>query len=150
MKKLIIAAILAVSSIGAANAAEVGVTTGYDFAGKDSTFVGVSIGEKYGSFGLAAGYERNLRDNIESNRFSAVGSYDLVTVKNFPVIPKVGVAYVDPDNAADGFALLVGVGTRYAVTDKFSLTLDYRYQVGENDVDYWDGSQVLLGVNYKF
>lgn len=151
MKKTILAAVLALSAIGTASAREVSATGGYDFSDAETTLAGLAVSENYGAWGVTLGYDRSLRNGSEGDRVSLVVSKDLgLNVKGFPVLPKVGGAFVNPDGVRSGYAWLVGVGTRYNLSDTLSVGLDYRYQVGENDVRAWDGNQALVSVNYKF
>ena len=151
MKKVILASVLAMSAIGTASAREVGVTAGHDFAGIGSNMVGLTYSENFGEWSVAAGYDRNLRNGDEADRASLVVTRNMGwNVMGFPVLPKAGGAYVNPEGVRGGHAWLVGVGTRYAFGESLTATLDYRYQVGEDDVRDWDGNQVLLGLNWKF
>ncbi len=152
MKKVILAGVLALVSIGTASAREVSVVGGYDFSDVQGAQGGLGYSETYGDWTVGLGWEHNMRDVTDSDRVSVVVARDMgLQVKGFPVLPKVGVAYVNPDGRArGGYAWLVGVGTRYDVNEVVSIGLDYRYQSGENDIRAWDGNQLLLSVTRKF
>lgn len=150
MKKAIVAATLSLMAMSA-SARELTLVGGFDYSEAESTIVGVGLSETYGMWTVAVGAERNVRDERDGDRVAVVVSHDLgLNVKGFPIVPKFGAAYVNPDGIRSGYAWLVGVGTRYPVTETLSVGLDYRYQVGENDVRAWDGNQVLVSLNHKF
>lgn len=144
MKKIALATIL-VAIMGTANAAEVGVTAGWDNAGKkgDST-LGLSVSlPVHGPYGVAV----ELDKRSELNRFGVLGTYDVTKVLGASVVVKAGLASVDPDRGNNVTLAQVGVGATLPVVDKLSLTADYRYQIGEGS---WDGSRVFAGFTYKF
>lgn len=144
MKKLIIAAVLA-GAVGTAQAADVGVHAGWDNAGRksDST-LGVSASlPVHGPYGVAV--ELDKRSELE--RFGVLGTYDVAKVLGASVVAKAGLAVVNPDCGKDLVVGQVGVAATLPLTDKWSVTADARYQVGEGR---WDGSRVFAGLKYKF
>lgn len=150
MKKIVLATALMVSAISSAHAYEAGVTVGRDFSGPESATVGVTVSEKFGKIGAAVGYDRNIRDGYQADRFSLIGSYDVYKYGKFTVSPKAGVAYVNPETGNDGYGWLVGAGVKYDLNANLAVGVDYRYFVNEKDVRGWEGGQLLLGVSYKF
>lgn len=151
MKKIVIASVLALSA-AVSMAAELGVTAGRDFAGSNSNVVGVTLTEKISkNVGVIAGFERTEPNNFVQNRFSLGGSYDLFNVGKATVAAKAGVAYLDNASAANGWAGAVGLGVDVPLTKSVSATVDYRYQSALQDrVKQFDGSNVAVGVKYKF
>ena len=125
-KSLLIVALL--SMIGVASAVEVGVNGGYTWGGPDRATYGVSVGEKFGKYGVAATFDRATATKNDQNRWGLVGSYDVATIAGVTVAPKLGVAWLDNQHGADGWAASVGVGASYPVTKSVALTADYRYQ----------------------
>ena len=162
MKNVILASVLALASVGVANAdhsenhhREAAVTAGAQFSDRDGAILGVSYTEhymtKYGSWYGSLGYDRLPKSSNSVDRLSVVVARDTgFAVQGLPLLLKVGGAYVNPDGGVSGYAWLVGAGTRYTLRDNLTLTVDYKYQVGENDVRGWDGNQVTLGVAAKF
>ena len=148
MKKIAIASLLALAAFSA-SAVEVGVNGSYDF---DSSRpgAGVTVGEKFGKFGVTAGFDRYTK-GTDQDKFSLVGSYDVATIAKTTVAVKAGAAYLsNTGNVADGYAALVGVGASYPLTKTVALTADYRYQAGQSKVNQFNGSTVALGAKYSF
>lgn len=151
MKKTVIASILVMTAV-VSTAAELGVTVGRDFADTNSNVVGVTLTEKISDkVGLIAGFERTEPNSFVQNRFSFGGSYDVFKVGTATVAAKAGVAYLDNATADNGWAASVGFGVDVPLTKTVSATIDYRYQGAlQNRVERFDGSNVAVGVKYKF
>lgn len=151
INKLIIASVLAIVSINTANAVELSVVGGYDFSESESVTAGVGLSETYGKWNVAGEWHRNVRDDRDGDRVSLTVSPDLgLNVYNFPVLLKAGVVHTNITDGRDGYAWLVGVGTRYSVAETLTIGADYRYYSGENDIRAWDGNHVFLSLNHKF
>lgn len=150
MKKLAIASLLALAAFSA-SAVEIGVNGSYDFGGtNDRPGAGVTLGQKYGKFGVTAGFDRYTKDT-DQNKWSLVGSYDVVTIAGATVAVKAGAAYLDnAGRVADGYAALIGAGVSYPLTKTVSLTADYRYQAGQSRVNQFNGDTVAFGAKYSF
>jgi opacity protein-like surface antigen len=149
MKKILFAtlATLALS----ASAAEVGVNGTRDYSGAaDRTGYGVTVGEKFGKFGAEVGYNRFTQGSNDQDRYSLVGSYDVTKVGPVTLAVKAGVAYLDNQTVANGYALTVGVGASVPVAKNLAATVDYRRQEGQNRVNAFDGNQVAVGLKYSF
>lgn len=148
MKKIAITSVLALAA-AAASAVEVGVNTGRDF-GSDRNVAGFTVGERFGQFGVTAGFDRATHSNDNQNRYSVVGSYDLFTVNRLTVDARAGVAYVDNARSPNGFAAVAGVGARYPLTENISLTGNLTRQIGESGISQHNGNRFVVGVNYRF
>lgn len=92
MKKIVIASLLTLA-VTAASALEVGMTVGRDYSGTNQNTSGITVGQKYGKLGVAAGLERQYTGANDQNRLGLVGSYDLTKVGPVTLAPTVGVAY---------------------------------------------------------
>jgi len=148
MKKLAIMATLAVAAMSA-SALEVGVR-GSHSSGADISAVGVTVGQKFGAFGVEAGFDRTTRGVANLNKWSLVGSYDVVKLGPVALAAKAGVATLDPSVGPNGGALLAGVGASYPLTKKVSLVADYYYQKGQERVSGADGNYFSGGVKFAF
>lgn len=148
MKKLAIIAILATVT-GLASAADVGARFSNNSGNSTGSF-GVTIGQKFGAFGVEAAVDRSAVASTDVNRYSLVGSYDLAKVYGVTVAAKAGVAVVDPKGSKHGEAVLAGVGVSYPLTKKVSLVADYAYQQGQERVSTWNGNTVSMGAKYSF
>ena len=149
MKKVLFAtlATLALS----ASAVEVGVNGIRDYSGaSDRTGYGVTLGEKFGAIGLEAGYNRFTQGTNDQDRYSVVGSYDVTKVGPVTLAVKAGVAYLNNQTGADGYAVTAGVGASVPVYKSLAATLDYRRQEGQKNVNAFDGNQVAVGLKYSF
>ena len=149
MKKILFAtlATLALS----ASAAEVGVNGTRDYSGAaDRTGYGVTVGEKFGKFGAEVGYNKFTQGTNDQDRYSLVGSYDVAKVGPVTLAVKGGVAYLDNQTGANGYAVTAGVGASVPVVKNLAATVDYRRQEGQSRVSAFDGNQVAVGLKYSF
>jgi outer membrane autotransporter protein len=147
MKKvLIIAALLASFN---ASAVEVGVNGGV-ITGDSGGLATVTIGEKFGKFGVEAGYGQAWLDSSTQNRWTLVGSYDVYTADKFVVAGKVGYVYLNNQSVVSGSAATVGVGVTVPLNKNWAATVDYAYQMAESGVTQFNGNIVTAGVKYKF
>ena len=149
MKKIVLATAFALAA-GAASAVEVGVTATRDYSGDNRNFGGVTLGQSYGKLNATLGAERSSVGGNDQNRFSLVGGYDVAKLGPVTVTPRLGVAYLDNQNSADGYALTVGVGASVPVTKKVSLGLAVDRQYGQDRVNQFDGNRVTVGAKYSF
>jgi outer membrane autotransporter protein len=147
--KMALAAVL--FAVGTAQAVEVGINGSRDYGyTPDTSGYGVTVGQKFGAMGITAGWDRYTRSSNDQNKWSLVGSYDVVKVGQATVAVKGGAAYLDNNKEADGYALLVGAGVSYPLTKQLAATADYRYQVGQDRVKQFDGNTVAVGLKYSF
>ena len=149
MKKFAIASLIALAAT-AASAVEVGVTATRDYAGTDRTGGGITVGQKFGAVGLTAGLERTTQGSEDQNRLSLTGSVDVARFERATFAVKGGVAHLDNQRSADGYALFVGGGVSVPVTKQVSLTADVVRQYGQDRVQAFDGNRVTVGVKYGF
>lgn len=149
MKKIAIASIIALS-VAAATAGEFGVTTTRDYAGVDRNGTGITLGEKFGRVGITAGFERFTAGTNDQDRLSLVAGYDVAKVGTIVVTPKVGVAHLNNQRGADGYAMTVGVGATLPLTKQVSVGVDVARQYGQDRVQLFDGDRVTVGLKYNF
>ena len=166
MKKILIATAVAMAAT-AASALEVGITQTRDYsttADVDCGFIvgpstcskqdrngtGITLGEKFGKVGLTAGFERFTAGRNDQDRLSLTAGYDVAKIGTITVTPKIGVAHLNNQTGADGYAMTVGVGASLPLNKKVSLTADVARQYGENRVAAFDGNRVTAGLRYKF
>lgn len=150
MKKVILASLLTLA-VGAASAVELGVQGVRDFSGNpDRNGYGLSIGQKVGPVTATAGFERFTKGTNDLDRYSLVAGYDVTKLGQATLTAKAGVAYLQPQTGSTGYAALVGAGISYPLTKAVSLTADYRYQVGQERVDAYNGNTVSAGLKVSF
>lgn len=149
MKKIAIASLIALA-VTTASAVEVGITTARAYTNSSNSNIGITVGEKYGKMGVEAGFERYVREVGDQNRLSLTGSYDLLTIGPVNVAGKVGAAYLDNQRVTNGYALTVGVGASVPITKTVSGTFDVRHQVGQDQVQAFDGNAFTAGVKVSF
>ncbi len=149
MKKIAIASLFALAAT-ATSAAEFGVTMTRDYAGTDRNGGGVSLGQKFGKVGVTAGFERTTAGNNDQDRLSLVAGYDAAKLGAVTITPKVGVAHLNNQTGADGYAMTVGVGATLPLTKTVSLGVDVARQYGQDRVQTFDGNRVTAGVRYSF
>ena len=148
MKKIAIASILALSAI-AASAVEVGVTTTRDDTGARNA-TGVTVSNPIGRLGVTAGFERFQKGSNDQDRYSLVAGYDITKIGRVTITPQVGVAYLNNQRGADGYAMTVGVGATVPVTKQVSFGLGFAHQYGQDRVSASDGNTVTAGLKYRF
>ena len=149
MKKLLLTSAL-ICFISSASALEIGINTGYSYAGADRATYGVSVGDKVGAIGLAATYDRATKTNNDQNRYGVIASYDVAKVAGATVAVKSGVAYLNNQDGTNGFAGSVGAGVSYPLFKDVALTADYRYQAGQKRVESFNGNTLTAGVKFSF
>lgn len=150
MKKIAIASIIALA-VTAASALEVGVSTTADYSGADkSTGYGLTVGKQTGALSVTGGFERFTKGENDQDRYSVVAGYDVAKFGPVTVTPKLGVAYLNNQTGANGYAMTVGVGTSMAITKSVAFTVDAARQYGQDRVNTFDGNRVTAGLNYKF
>ena len=92
MKKVIlVTALLAAFS---AHAVEVGVNASIDMANADRSGTGVTIGQKFDRVGVTAGFDRYSK-GTDLDKYTVMGSYDVIKVGVATFAAKAGVAYLD-------------------------------------------------------
>lgn len=149
MKKIAIASLIALAAT-AASALEVGVHATRDYAGVDRNGTGITVGEKFGRVGLTAGFERFTAGTNDQDRLSLVAGYDVAKVSKITITSKVGVAHLNNQSGADGYAMTVGVGASLPLNKQVSLTADVARQYGQDRVQSFDGDRVSVGLKYRF
>lgn len=177
MKKFVIATAFALAAT-AASALDLGVNAGRTYGGADRNGLGLTVSQNYGKFGAEAGFDRFTNNGIDQSRFSLVGTYPVAKVGSVSLTAKAGVAYLNNTSTlttasevtscrgrsgqcmtstststtgvSDGFAGVVGVGAAMPLTNKLALTVDYRYQRGQDRVNAFNGSNISAGVRYTF
>jgi len=149
MKKILAAlALLFVATT--ASALDFGVGLNRDFAGDNRNAYALTLGQKFGKFGLQGGYENFSRGNDQS-RWSLLGSYDVASLGKYGTFAvKGGGAYLNNQIGSDGYAMLAGLGYTIPITKQWAGTVDYRYQWGQDRVKAFDGGTLGAGLKYSF
>lgn len=147
MKKLVIIAMLAITSL-AASATDFGLRVGRNDT-TETNNAGLTVSQKFGKFGVEAAYDRMVTGN-DNTRYSLVGTFDFAKFGAATLTSKAGLAYIEPRAAETGYAGLIGVGASYALTKDISLTADYAYQKGQDRMAAQNGNIYSAGVKYSF
>jgi hypothetical protein len=148
MKKFALATLIALS-VSTASALEVGVTGARDF-GSDRNTAGLTVGEKFGPFGVTLGFDRSVTTADSQNRWTLVGSYPVYKFGPVALSAKAGAAYLDNSTGYDGGAAIVGVGAEMPVFDKVKATFDLTHQHGQARVSQFNGNRATVGLKYSF
>lgn len=149
MKKLVIMAAMALAAVSV-SATEVGIRLGHSTGEGSTTSAGVTLGQKFGDYGVEGSFDRTTIGSVNMNRYGVVGSYDIAKIGDVTISPKIGFVHVDPSVGRSGQAVTAGVGASYPLTKQVSLTADYFYQRGQGRVSGYDGNYFLAGVKYSF
>lgn len=141
-------AVAALSSVAfTASAIEFGVVGGGVSGSNAGGLAGVTVGEKWKSFGVTAGYSQAWLSQGDQNRWTLVASYDVFKTSSFSVAGKLGYAYLN-QTGLSGSAGLVGFGVEVPVNTKVAVTADYAYQFAQNSAN--NGNVLTAGLKYKF
>ena len=152
MKKSVLVALLVIS--GAVSATEVGINAGGISGGNAGGIVGVTVGDHFGKFSVDAGFAQGWQDVTTTNRWTLVGGYDVATIADVTITPKVGYAYLNNSSTTSinrtpsASAALVGLGASYPITKEVAATADYAYQFTGNSNNI--GNVLTAGVKYSF
>jgi len=151
MKKLVIMAALAVAAVSA-SAVELGVRGTFSSADNMADSVGVTVGQKFGKFGAEGAYDRTTRGTANVDRWSLVGSYDVVKLGPVMVAATAGVATINSDakNSPSGGAMTVGANASLPLTKQLSLVGGYYYQSGADRISFADGNYFTVGAKFSF
>jgi len=148
MKKLVVMAVLAVAAISA-SAADVGMRVGRN-SGTAANSVGVTLGQKYGVYGVELAYDRSTYGSSNVNRYSVLGSIDVTKFGALSVAAKSGLAMIDSEVGSNGGAFLIGVGVSYPLAKNIAFVADYSYQAGHTRVKEYNGNAISAGIKYSF
>jgi opacity protein-like surface antigen len=148
MKKIVLLAAL-LSAFGIAQAVEVGVTAGRDYAKPHSNDYGLTVGQQFGNYSVTVGYDDVTRSSFKENRYSLVGGYDVYKFSGNTLTAKVGAAYIN-DGTTSGYAGTIGAGLTVPVTKNVALTADYRYQEAQKRISKTEGGNISAGVKVSF
>lgn len=148
MKKFAVMAVLAAVAFSA-SAVEVGVR-GTHTGANSADMVGVTIGQHFGAMGVEGAFDRSTRGTMDVNKYSLVGSYDVVKYADATLAAKVGATFINPTVGVNGYAGTIGVGVSYPLTKSISLVADYAYQKGQARVSSFDGNLVSVGAKFSF
>lgn len=146
MKKLAIATLLA-TMVTAVSAWEIGAVGGSNY-GLNRNFGGVTVGQNFDKFGIEGGFERGTDGYQNQNTWTATGSYFLGKSYGVGLSVKAGVAYVNPEYTANGWAGRVGAGLSFPVAKQVSIGADYSYQFAQAAITKQSGN--VLSANVKF
>lgn len=150
MKKTLFAAALLLAAVGSANALDLGAVAGGGINDAGKGFGGVTVGQKLGKFGLTAEYDRATAGSNNQNRYSLLGSYDVIKLGYVTVDAKIGASYLKNSVGSNGTVAVAGVGAELPLSPKLSVTADYRYQRGASDFRAYNSNIVLAGLKYSF
>jgi outer membrane autotransporter protein len=149
MKKIVLLAAL-LSAFGIAQAVELGVTGGRDYAQPHSNDYGITLGQKFGKFGVTAEYDDVKHVGVKENRYGLLGGYDLYTFKGNTLTAKFGGEYISSRGLTSGYAGVVGAGLTFPISKSVALTADYRYQQAQKRIDTYTGNNVSAGIKVSF
>lgn len=149
MKKIAIASVIALATT-AASAWEIGVTGTRDFAGSDRNFAGITVSNTYDKLTATAGFERSTGFVDAQNRWTVAAGYNIANVGPVSISPKLGLAYLNNNVAADGYALTTGIEASVPLNEKISATTEFSRQFGQKRVEQFNGNRFTVGLKYKF
>jgi hypothetical protein len=149
MNKILVALALVLAA-GNASAMDLGTGISRDYAGSNRGGLNLTLGQKYGVFGVTGGYESFTLGPNNQNRYSLVGSYDYAKLGSAKFDVKAGVAYLNNQTSSDGYAMLVGTGVTIPVTKGVAATFDLRRQYGQDRVSSFNGNTIGGGLKFSF
>lgn len=153
MKKTLLATLLA-TFVLSTSAVEVGVFGAEDVSHQDSllnhSLYGASVGEHFGPLSATVDFAHLKQVSANQNRSSLVVGYDVVTLGNVTVTPKVGGTFVDNEVAQSGYALRAGVGASVPLASKVFATADFYRLQGDSRIATQTGNTVTAGIKVSF
>ena len=149
MKKIVLLAAL-LSVFGAAQALELGVVGGRDYAVPHSNDYGITLGQNLGKYSVTGEVESVKHVGLKEVRYDLIGGYDLYKFKGNTLTAKVGGSYIKDEGVKSGYAGLVGAGLTIPVAKNVALTADYRYQQTQKRIDTYTGNSVTAGIKISF
>lgn len=150
MKKLLIASAFVLAAT-AASALDFGVTAARDFSGDDHDSVGVTVGHVYpNGVGFSAGFARDADKSSDQDRYSLMGSFDVLKFGGSTVAVKAGGVFMANSDAANGSAAVVGAELTVPLTSKIAATFEVSHQLGQDRVSQYDGNRATVGLKFKF
>jgi len=147
-KTLLVAAMLA--TFGVAQAMDLGLTAGRDYANPHSNDYGISLGQQMGKYSVTGEIESVKHAGFKENRYDLIGGYDLYSFKGNTLTAKVGGAYIRVEGVKSGYAGSAGLGLTVPVAKNVALTADYRYQQTQKRIDTFTGNSVTAGIKISF
>jgi hypothetical protein len=148
MKKIILAlaTLAAASSVIAAD-----VTAGYgrNF-GSDETASSIAIGKQFADFRGEVSLARVVTDRRTANIISFSATNPLTTVGGVSLATKVGVSYVAPLNAVNGYALSAGLEATYPLAKNVTAVATLERVEGQKRINHVDGNQFTVGLRSSF
>lgn len=149
MKKLLLVTAL-LSVFGAAQALDLGITAGRDYAVPHSNDYGITVGQQLGKFSVTGEVESVKHVGLKEVRYDLLAGYDLYSFKGNTLTAKVGGAYVRVEGVKSGYAGSAGLGLTVPVAKNVALTADYRYQQTQKRIDTFTGNSVTAGIKISF
>jgi opacity protein-like surface antigen len=149
MKKIVLLAAL-LSVFGAAQALELGVVGGRDYAVPHSNDYGITLGQNLGKYSVTGELESVKHAGFKENRYDLIGGYDLYSFKGNTLTAKVGGSYIRVEGVKTGYAGSAGLGITVPVAKNVALTADYRYQQTQKRIDTYTGNSVTAGIKISF
>jgi opacity protein-like surface antigen len=149
MKKILLVASL-LATFGIAQAMDLGLTGGRDYATPHSNDYGISLGQQMGKYSLSGEIESVKHVGLKEVRYDLIGGYDLYKFKENTLTAKIGGAYIKDEGVKSGYAGLAGIGLAVPVMKNVALTADYRYQQTQKRIDTYTGNSVTAGIKISF
>jgi hypothetical protein len=149
MKKIVTASLIALAAT-AASAAEIGVIVARDYSGADRNGQGLSLGTTVGGFGVKAAFERTTKGANDQDRMSLTASRELLKVGGVSLAATAGVAHLNNQTGASGYAMTVGAGASLPLTKTMAATVDVTRQYGQDRVEAFNGNRVTVGIKHSF
>jgi len=149
MKKLLLISAL-LATFGVAQATDVGITAGRDYATPHSNDYGISIGQQFGKYSVSGEVESVKHVGLKEVRYELLGGYDLYSFKGNTLTAKAGGAYIKDEGVKSGYAGVAGLGLTVPVAKNVALTADYRYQQTQKRIDTYTGNSVTAGIKISF
>jgi opacity protein-like surface antigen len=149
MKKTLLTVAL-LATFGIANALEVGITGGRDYATPHSNDYGLTVGQQLGKFSVTGEVESVKHVGLKEVRYDLIGGYDLYKFKGNTLTAKVGGSYIKDEGVKSGYAGSAGLGLTIPVAKNVALTADYRYQQTQKRIDTYTGNSVTAGIKVSF
>lgn len=150
MKKIIMAVAMALASVSAVQAAEFSSLIGWN-VDTQRLSPGIGVGTRVNNFGVSYGIVEFQQNNKVTHAHIFSLSKDLYSNGNFAAGVKGGTAYLDREQAANGWVYHYSVYGGYKLAENYRVGVEYlKVRAGTDTLKVTDSDLIVTSFRYKF
>lgn len=149
MKRLLF---LILTTVGlTSSAVELGLVTTSNL-NSHTTGQGITLGEKFGDFGITVGYNTSVGSTgLWQHKTTVMGNYRFYQIDNFAFNIKLGIAHIEKQHSqVNGDTPVFGLGSSYQVAPRTKLTLDLTRQQSNSSMSVYNSNSIAAGIKVEF